>query len=459
MRAAIRWHAGDMPHGVTYGERQFAVQRCGLATRRVTLAPRRPLPWPRVRRARGDGCARIGRIIPCAVPCSHLLVLPAVCLGRAGRRRQGHLQDRCGHGLSHGRRGDAHRQGQARGRRPRHPVRRPAGAGDCQLDPRRGQGHGQARDRLGRQPPHVRAAHRRRVAATERKRVEDAIEKLKDERRILQAAVQAAEAQKTLIDNLAQLPTRPAPANGAAAPQPDWSAALRHDRPALRRGAEDHPRHADQDARGRPADQGPGRQARLPGAGAGGAHRGQDLRQRRRRRSRPTSPSATRSAPRRGCPSTMRASPPAPRRRRRSCSSCAAPASSSAAARAGTTSRSRCRRRDPVPAPRRRSCSTLTVDYEPDAPPRPAPAARLARRARMRATARRPSRAVAEPAEETAAREVGTGAGAGSRPRRCAPASRRRPSRRSTASPAVSPCRRRARPSACRSTRPSSIRR
>ena len=53
------------------------------------------------------------------------------------------------------------------------------------------------------------------IAATERKRVEDAIEKLKDERATLQAAVQAAEAQKTLIGNLAQLPDRPAPANGA----------------------------------------------------------------------------------------------------------------------------------------------------------------------------------------------------------------------------------------------------
>jgi len=61
------------------------------------------------------------------------------------------------------------------------------------------------------------------VAATERKRVEDAIEKLKDDRALLQAAVQAAEAQKTLIGNLAQLPSRPGPANGAAAPQPDWT--------------------------------------------------------------------------------------------------------------------------------------------------------------------------------------------------------------------------------------------
>jgi uncharacterized protein (TIGR02231 family) len=61
------------------------------------------------------------------------------------------------------------------------------------------------------------------VAATDRKRIEDAIEMLKDDRAVLQAAVQAAEAQKKLIGNLAELPTRPAPANGAAAPQPDWA--------------------------------------------------------------------------------------------------------------------------------------------------------------------------------------------------------------------------------------------
>jgi uncharacterized protein (TIGR02231 family) len=58
------------------------------------------------------------------------------------------------------------------------------------------------------------------VAATERKRIEDAIEKLRDERAVQQASVEAAEAQKTLIANLAQLPSRQPP-NGAA-PQPDW---------------------------------------------------------------------------------------------------------------------------------------------------------------------------------------------------------------------------------------------
>lgn len=60
------------------------------------------------------------------------------------------------------------------------------------------------------------------VAATERRRIEDAIEKLKDERSALQASIEAAETQKKLIDNLTRLPTRPAPAAGTAATQPDW---------------------------------------------------------------------------------------------------------------------------------------------------------------------------------------------------------------------------------------------
>jgi uncharacterized protein (TIGR02231 family) len=59
------------------------------------------------------------------------------------------------------------------------------------------------------------------VAATERRRIEEAIEKLKDDRAQLQATALAAETQKKLIDNLTELPGRPAPANGSA-PQPDW---------------------------------------------------------------------------------------------------------------------------------------------------------------------------------------------------------------------------------------------
>ena len=60
------------------------------------------------------------------------------------------------------------------------------------------------------------------IAATERKQVEDMIEKLKDERALLQATVDSAQAQKKLINNLAQLPMQPTGPNGVAS-QPDWS--------------------------------------------------------------------------------------------------------------------------------------------------------------------------------------------------------------------------------------------
>ena len=60
------------------------------------------------------------------------------------------------------------------------------------------------------------------IAATERRRVEDAIETLKDEKAALQSSVVAAESQKRLIDNLTQLPTRPMPAHDPSSAQPDW---------------------------------------------------------------------------------------------------------------------------------------------------------------------------------------------------------------------------------------------
>jgi uncharacterized protein (TIGR02231 family) len=60
------------------------------------------------------------------------------------------------------------------------------------------------------------------VAASERRRIEDAIEKLKDERSALQATIQAAETQKRLIENLTKLPGTPVPATAAPAAQPDW---------------------------------------------------------------------------------------------------------------------------------------------------------------------------------------------------------------------------------------------
>jgi uncharacterized protein (TIGR02231 family) len=61
------------------------------------------------------------------------------------------------------------------------------------------------------------------AVATERKRLEEQIEKLKDERAALQALVDAAEAQKQLIANLAQLPVHPAPLPAGAPVQPAWS--------------------------------------------------------------------------------------------------------------------------------------------------------------------------------------------------------------------------------------------
>ena len=61
--------------------------------------------------------------------------------------------------------------------------------------------------------------------ASERKRIENEIEKLRDDKAILQAAVQAAETQKALVTNLAQLPTHPAP-SGTGVAGPDWGLLL-----------------------------------------------------------------------------------------------------------------------------------------------------------------------------------------------------------------------------------------
>ena len=56
----------------------------------------------------------------------------------------------------------------------------------------------------------------------ERKRIEDDIQRLNDEKAVYEAQVQAAETQKTLIANLAQLPTRPAPPSGTAETTENW---------------------------------------------------------------------------------------------------------------------------------------------------------------------------------------------------------------------------------------------
>jgi uncharacterized protein (TIGR02231 family) len=61
------------------------------------------------------------------------------------------------------------------------------------------------------------------VAASERRKIEEAIEKLRDERSLQQAAIQAAEVQKRLIENLAQLPAHVPPAHAGPAPQPNWN--------------------------------------------------------------------------------------------------------------------------------------------------------------------------------------------------------------------------------------------
>ena len=59
----------------------------------------------------------------------------------------------------------------------------------------------------------------------ERKKIEDEIERLRDEKAASDALVHAAETQKALISNLAQLPTRPAPSNGQGTSE-DWQRVL-----------------------------------------------------------------------------------------------------------------------------------------------------------------------------------------------------------------------------------------
>lgn len=61
-------------------------------------------------------------------------------------------------------------------------------------------------------------------AATERRRLEDEIQRLKDERVAQQAEIQTAEAQKAFVGNLVQLPTRTAaPGLGGAPAREDWA--------------------------------------------------------------------------------------------------------------------------------------------------------------------------------------------------------------------------------------------
>ena len=64
------------------------------------------------------------------------------------------------------------------------------------------------------------------AADVERKRIEDELEVLRDQKAAIDAQVQAAETQKALISNLAQLPVRPSPAAGSPAGGEDWARIL-----------------------------------------------------------------------------------------------------------------------------------------------------------------------------------------------------------------------------------------
>jgi uncharacterized protein (TIGR02231 family) len=64
------------------------------------------------------------------------------------------------------------------------------------------------------------------AADVERKKIEDELEALRDQKTVIEAQVQASETQKQLITNLVQLPTRPAPANGGSGAGEDWTRVL-----------------------------------------------------------------------------------------------------------------------------------------------------------------------------------------------------------------------------------------
>ena len=86
-----------------------------------------------------------------------------------------------------------------------------------------GKAAGGAGDRLGRARSLSVPRNDDAIAATERKRVEDAIEKLKDHKVGPADRVQAAETQKTADRNLAQASDATGTRQGAAPPQPDWA--------------------------------------------------------------------------------------------------------------------------------------------------------------------------------------------------------------------------------------------
>jgi uncharacterized protein (TIGR02231 family) len=60
------------------------------------------------------------------------------------------------------------------------------------------------------------------ASESERRKIEDEIEKLKDQKSTFEAQVVVADTQKSLIANLTQMPTRPSPAAGGPERQEDW---------------------------------------------------------------------------------------------------------------------------------------------------------------------------------------------------------------------------------------------
>ena len=64
------------------------------------------------------------------------------------------------------------------------------------------------------------------AADAERKKFEEELDQLRDQKSAVESQVQATETQKSLIANLAQLPTRPAPASGSAGQGEDWPRVL-----------------------------------------------------------------------------------------------------------------------------------------------------------------------------------------------------------------------------------------
>ena len=60
------------------------------------------------------------------------------------------------------------------------------------------------------------------IQATERRRIEIDMEKLRDERAVIETGAKAAATQLALVQKLAELPEHPAPAGTGPATQPDW---------------------------------------------------------------------------------------------------------------------------------------------------------------------------------------------------------------------------------------------